>query len=168
MTTTVFGIRVSVSFPMIIGLIVATFVLNFVNTLVRERTTSSWDAARRQDLVRAFRRADFPVQSSYSGAGLTAATEQISRASRSIGAIVGLINTAVRTLVYVGIALAISWQISLLVIGAGGVLMLGLRQISKRTRVDAQGHGQALHLRRRGDRRDGCLGTGAAQPQPVG
>lgn len=134
-TADLLGFEVSITYPMIITLVVVTFLLNLANTVVRERTTALWDSERRRDLVRAFRRADFPVQSAYSGAGLSAATEQIGKASRSIGSIVGLINTAVRTAVYVVIAFAISWQVSLIVLGAGSVLILGLRQLSKRTRV---------------------------------
>ena len=132
---TLLGARVTVSFPVIIALVATTLALNFLNTLVRERTTTGWDAARRKDLVSSFRRADFPEQASYSGAGLSAAIEQIGKASASIGAIVGLINTVGRTTVYVGIAVAISWQVSVVVVIAGGLLMTGLRQVSRRTRV---------------------------------
>lgn len=130
----VLGIGIVSSFPVIIALIFVTYGLNFVNTVVRERTTTRWDAARRLDLVQAFRRADFPVQAAYSGAGLSTATEQIGKATNSISAIVGLINTAVRTFVYIGIAVVISWQVSLIVVAAGGLLMVGLRQLSRRTR----------------------------------
>lgn len=129
------GLGVLASFPVIVGLILLTFVLNFLNTLVREHTTTSWDAARRVDLIRAFRNADFPVQAGYSGSGLSAATEQIGKASGAIGAIVGLINTVTRTVVYVSIAFFISWQVSIIAIAAGGCLMVGLRQLSRRTRL---------------------------------
>lgn len=128
------GMDVISSIPVILTLVLVTFGLNFVNTLVRERVSTGWDAARRMDLIRAFRHADFPTQSGYSGAGLSSSTEQIGRASGSIGAMVGLINTVVRTLIYIGIAFAISWQVSLIVVGAGGVLMTALRQLSRRTR----------------------------------
>jgi ABC-type multidrug transport system fused ATPase/permease subunit len=128
------GLSFVATFPVIIGLIVTTFVLNFVNTLVRERTTTKWGADRRIDLIQAFRHADFPTQANYSGAGLSTAASQVGRASAAIGGIIGLINTGVRTLVYVGIALVISWQVSLIAMVTGLVLMAGLRQISIRTR----------------------------------
>lgn len=129
------GNSVVATFPVILALVVVTFVLNFANTLVRERATTEWDAARRIDLISAFRKADFPTQAAHSGAALSTAANQISRASSSIGAIVGLINTAVRTLIYIGIAVVISWQVSLIALAAGGVLVVGLRQISRRTRL---------------------------------
>lgn len=132
--TTLPGLATAATLPVVVVLVLLTFVLNFINTLVRERTTTSWDAARRIDLVRAFRNADFPTQAAYSGAGLSTAASQVGRASSAIGGIVGLINSAVRTFVYVAVALFISWQVSLIAIVAGGVLMVGLRQISRRTR----------------------------------
>lgn len=129
------GIGFLTTIPAVVLLTLATFALNVVNTHVRERTTSHWDAERRRDLVQAFQRADYPTQAAYSGAGLSTAAEQITKASTAIGAIVGLINSAVRTVIYVGIAVVISWQISLIVVVAGSLLTIGLRQLSKRTRL---------------------------------
>jgi len=122
------------SFPVIIGLIVLTFFINLANTMVREHAIASWDAARRVDLIRAFRAADFPVQQSYSGAGLSAAIEQIGKANSLVGATVGLINTTVRAVIYMGAAVVVSWRVSVIVLLAGGTLMVGLRQITRRTR----------------------------------
>ena len=89
------------------------------------------------------------------------------RAGRS-AAIVGLINTAVRTLVYVG--------------DRSRHLLAGVADRHRRRRrvdgrappdqsADPSMHQRdvpALHRRRRGDRRDGDLGPGAALPEPLG
>lgn len=134
-TVTVFGgIEWLTSLPVIAALVVVTLLLNLVNTVLREKVSNQWDADRRIDLVRAFRRADFPTQAAYSGAGLSAATDQIGKASTSIGAMVGLINSVVRTVIYIGVATLTSWQVSVICILAGGTLMLALRQLTRRTR----------------------------------
>lgn len=130
------------SIPVILGLVAVTFALNFANTLIREKVSTGWDAARRKDLVRAFRLADFPKQSTYSGAGLSAATDQIGRASVAIGAMVGLINSVIRTVIYIGLALVTSWLVSLICVLAGGALVIALRQLSRRTR---KMHGEMAH-----------------------
>jgi ATP-binding cassette subfamily B protein IrtB len=128
------GVEMVSSLPVIAALVVVTLLLNLATTVLREKAATGWDADRRIDLVRAFRRADFPTQAAYSGAGLSAATDQIGKASNSIGAIVGLINSVVRTVIYIGIATLASWQVSAICILAGGTLMLGLRNLTRRTR----------------------------------
>lgn len=129
------GIEAVTSLPVILALVVVTFVLNLANTYIRERVSTGWDAARRKDLVRAFRHADFPMQSGYSGSGLSAAAEQITKASVSIGSIIGLINSIVRTVIYVGLATVTSWQVSVICVLTGGALVVGLRQLSRRTKA---------------------------------
>lgn len=122
------------SLPVIVALVFTTLSFNFATTIVRERATARWDAQRRIDLIRAFRRADFPKQAGYSGAGLSTSVEQIGRASGSIGAIVGLINSGIRTAVYLGVAVVTSWQVSLICIATGSVMVAALRVLSRATR----------------------------------
>lgn len=122
------------SLPVIVALVFTTLSLNLATTIVRERATARWDAQRRLDLIRAFRRADFPKQAGYSGAGLSTSVEQIGRASSSIGAIVGLINSSIRTAVYLGVAVVTSWQVSLICVATGSVMVLALRGLTRATR----------------------------------
>lgn len=118
----------------LLALTVATLVLNYMNNEVRVRATANWNAARRIDLIHAYRLANHPTQVTFSGAKLSASVDQIGRASQSIGAVIGLINSVVRTVIYVGIAVAASWQVSIVCLLAGGTLVSGLRVLSRRTR----------------------------------
>ena len=120
--------------PALLALVVATFVLNYLNNEVRVRATANWNAERRIDLIHAFRQADYPTQLGFSGAKLSSSVDQIGRASQSIGAVIGLINSVVRTVIYVGMAVVASWQVSVVCLVAGGALVLGLRVLSRRTR----------------------------------
>ncbi len=122
------------STPALLALVAATFALNYANTELRVRATADWNAARRRDLIHAYRLADHRTQASYSGAQLSSSVDQIGRASQSIGSVIGLINSAVRTVIYVGIAVVASWQVSIVCLVAGGALVLALRTLSRRTR----------------------------------
>lgn len=112
----------------------ATLLLSVANTLVREYLTTTWEAARRADLVDAYAGATFSAQASYSAAELTVGSEQVAAASTTIGALIGLINSAVATAIFLGAALIASWQIAVVALLLGGGLVSGLRLVSLRTR----------------------------------
>lgn len=119
----------------VFAFVIATFVLNLVNTVIRENVTSTWEADRRLDLVMAYRRADFETQAANSGSALSVSAEQIGQASQLIGAVAGLLNTILRAVVYLGVAFVASPVVSLVAIVVGGVLVVGLRTLTKRTRI---------------------------------
>lgn len=122
----------------ILVLTAVTFVCNIVNTFVRERAVAAWDLERRRDLLGAFQAADYPAQVGESGAALTVTMEQCGRASNVIGSLIALINGVIATLIMIGLAFATSWQVSVVAIVTGGTLMVGMRRLSRRTRVMAR------------------------------
>lgn len=124
--------------------VVLTFVLNAVNTFARERVVSSWEAQRRVDLVTAFRDADIDTQTTMSGSALSVAAEQVSTAANTISGVAGLINTILRASVYLLVSFLADPTVSLLAVACGGVLVVGLRLITRRTR--------AMHRRMARDR----------------
>lgn len=130
----------------VIALVAVTFGLSALNLALNSYYTASWEARRRVDLVRAFRSADFSTQTRHSGSSLSVAAEQIGTASTVIGSLSGLITAALRTVVYLGVAFAASPAISGVAVGVGGLLVVGLRGLTRRTR--------ALHLRISRDRSD--------------
>lgn len=118
----------------ILALSALTFGLNIANTLIRERVGAEWDIEHRRALVDAFESADYPVQASESGAGVTVALEQSARASQVIGDLISIINGIARTVIMMGVAFMAAWQVSLATVIAGTILVTGMRQLSKRTR----------------------------------
>jgi ABC-type multidrug transport system fused ATPase/permease subunit len=119
----------------IASLTVLTFLLNLAILVVRERTSNDWEAQRRKDVVDAYAAADLATQRRYSGGQLSVASEQIGAASAAIGNVIGLANNVLRTISYVVGALVASWQVSVIAGVSGGVLVVGLRLVSLRTRV---------------------------------
>lgn len=113
----------------------ATLLLNVATTLVREHLSTKWEADRRADLVDAYAKASFSAQGEYSASELTVGSEQVGAASTTIGALLGLINSAVAAAIFLGAALFASWQISVVALLFGGGLVVGLRLISLKTRV---------------------------------
>ena len=123
----------------IMGSIGITLILNMANTAVREKVTADWNAARRLDMISAYRAADFSTQANYSGAALSVATEQIAKAAGAIGSMAGLINTVARTAIYIAVSFYTSWQVSVICVVFGGFLVVMLRLLSRRTRIMHRG-----------------------------
>lgn len=119
----------------IAGLTILTFLLNLLIGLLREWSSAQWSAKRRKDLIRAFAEADLATQRTYGSGRLTVGSEQIGAASSSIGNLIGLLNNILRTAIYIAGAFLASWQVALVAGISGGVLVLGLRLISLRTRI---------------------------------
>jgi ABC-type multidrug transport system fused ATPase/permease subunit len=118
----------------VLGLSLVSFAFGAAFTVLREHLAAGWESGRRHDLVAAYAGARFGAHQKYSGPTLTVANEQIGQASSTIASLIGLINSIVGTAIYLAAALLASWQISLLALAAGGVLVLGLRIISVQTR----------------------------------
>lgn len=118
----------------IIALTVATLVLNIVTIVIRERITADWDSDRRIELITSYAEADFSRQNDTSGSTLAVVGEQISTATGMLMSLIGLIGSAAKALVFVGVSFVTSWQVSLVCIVTGTVLVLSFRLLTRRTR----------------------------------
>lgn len=119
----------------VFGFVVLTFVFNAVNTVAREHVISNWEARRRVDLVTAYREADVEAQTSMSGGALSVSAEQITQAAQVISGVSGLLNTILRAGVYLLVAFVASPVVSLVAVAVGGILVIGLRLLTRRTRA---------------------------------
>jgi ATP-binding cassette subfamily B protein len=124
--------------------IVVAAVLDIATSWARSHMMSSWEYARREQVIGEYLRADYSTQAAERLGTLGTLTGYVGRSSATLGAIVNGLGSALTIGVFVAGAIVLDYRAALLLIGTVVALSLLMRPLMQRTKRYSKALSQML------------------------